>query len=81
MIERLAGKVELQRLSTANRRNISKAIDAVATPGASMLTEESTPYKNLPKKGFTHEMIIHANKGWVRTNCYSETIDGFWSLL
>lgn len=81
MIERESGKVHLKHLSTANRWNIAKEIDAVVAPGAAMMTDESALYKNLTKKGFKHEIVIHTNKEWVRANCHTQGIDGFWSLL
>ena len=36
---------------------------------------------SLKKLGFDHEIVIHTDKEWVRGDCHTQTIDGFWSLL
>ena len=46
-----------------------------------MMTDESNLYANLAKRGFKHEIVIHSDKEWVRGDCHTQGIDGFWSLL
>ena len=43
-----------------------------------MMTDESNLYSNLKKRGFEHEIVIHSDKEWVRGECHTESIDGFW---
>jgi hypothetical protein len=38
-------------------------------------------YSNLKKRGFEHEIVIRSDKEWVRGNCHTQSIDGFWSLF
>jgi hypothetical protein len=38
-------------------------------------------YANLQKRGFEHRVVIHSDKQWVRGECHTQGIDGFWSLL
>jgi transposase-like protein len=81
MIERETGKVHVKHIPAANRWNISGQIDARVAPEAKMMTDESKLYANLTKKGFKHEIVIHSNKEWIRGDCHTQGIDGFWSLL
>ena len=81
MIERETGKVHAKHIPAANRWNISSEIDARVAPEARMMTDESRLYANLTKKGFTHEIVIHSDKEWIRGECHTQGIDGFWSLL
>ena len=37
--------------------------------------------EELQRKGFHHEIVIHTNKEWVRGECHTQGIDGFWGLL
>jgi transposase-like protein len=64
MKERETGRVHIQHITAANRWSVSKEIDAVVAPGVSMMTDESNLYKNLSKKGFKHEIVIHSSKEW-----------------
>jgi transposase-like protein len=81
MIERETGKVHAKHISAANRWNIGTEIDARVAPEARMMTDESKLYANLTKKGFKHEIVIHSDKEWIRGECHTQGIDGFWSLL
>jgi transposase-like protein len=81
MIERETGKVHVKHIPAANRWNIGGEIDAVVKPEAKMMTDESKLYANLTKRGFKHEIVIHSDKEWVRGECHTQGIDGFWSLL
>jgi ISXO2-like transposase domain len=44
-------------------------------------TDESVLYKNLKDRGFEHEIVVHSVNQWVRGECHTQSIDGFWSLL
>ena len=81
MIERETGRVHVKHLSSVNRFNIRREIEAVVSPEAKMMTDESNLYSYLTKKGFKHEIVIHTGKEWVRGDCHTQGIDGFWSLL
>ena len=81
MVERETGRVHAKHISAANRWNVSQEINAVVDPQAKMMTDESNLYSNLKKRGFEHEIVIHSDKEWVRGECHTQSIDGFWSLL
>jgi transposase-like protein len=81
MKERETGRVHIKHVSAANRGNVAAEIEAVVSPEAKMMTDESNLYANLTKRGFSHEIVIHSNKEWVRGDIHTQGIDGFWSLL
>jgi len=82
MLERETGKVSVKHVPvTPNRFLISKYIDKTIAPEAKMMTDESALYKNLTKRGFQREIVIHSGKEWVRGDCHTQNLDGFWSLL
>ncbi len=74
-------QVHARKLPAENRYFISKQIDAVVSPEAKVMSDESRYYANLKKRGFDHEIVIHSDKEWVRGDCHTQGIDGFWSLL
>lgn len=81
IVERETGRVHATHLTTANRWNVNRHIDAVVGPEARMMADESNLYANLTKRGFQHEIVIHSSKEWVRGECHTQGIDGFWSLV
>ncbi len=38
-----------------------------------MMTDESALCKNLAKKGFKHEIVVHRNKEWILANCQAHS--------
>lgn len=81
MIERETGRVHAKHIPAPNRWAVTQEINAVVDPIAKMMTDESNLYSNLKKRGFEHEIVIHSDKEWVRGECHTQSIDGFWSLL
>jgi transposase-like protein len=81
MVERETGRVHAKHISAANRWKIHQEMDPRVSPQARMMTDESNLYENLANLGFEHQIVIHSNKQWVRGECHTQTIDGFWSLL
>ena len=81
MVERETGRVHAKHIPAPNRWAISREIDAVVTPKAKMMTDESHLYANLQERGFEHQIVIHSDKEWVRGDCHTQSIDGFWSLF
>jgi transposase-like protein len=81
MIDRETGKVHAKHIPAANRWAIGKEIDAKVALEAKMMTDESKLYANLTKRGFKREIVFHSGKEWVRGDCHTQGIDGFWSLL
>jgi hypothetical protein len=83
MIERETGRVHARHLSRgpANQWQIGQQIDAIASPEAHMMSDESRLYQNLTRRGFEHDIVIHSDKEWVRGEVHTQSIDGFWGLV
>lgn len=66
--------------STGTRVLIPEVVATVST-NAKVHTDEWTPYKNLPKLGYSHTTVNHSKLEYVRGTAYTNTIEGFWSQL
>ncbi|MGI8744757.1 MAG: IS1595 family transposase [Bryobacteraceae bacterium] len=66
---------------SVNRWHIGNEIDATVSSDAKMMTDESDLYANLTRRGFDQDIVIHSDKEWVRRECHTQGIDGFWSLF
>lgn len=81
MLERETGRVQVKHIPAANRWAITREMNTVVGPQAKMMTDESNLYANLKRRGFEHQIVIHSDKEWVRGECHTQSIDGFWSLF
>jgi transposase len=74
---RIRAKV-IDSLTTDDER-----MDAVVTkvlPGTAVYTDESPHYQDLPKSGYPHRRVNHAEKVYVSGDVHTNTIEGFWAL-
>lgn len=81
MVERETGRVHAKHVYGATRGAVTGEINSVVGPEARFMTDESVLYKNLKDRGFEHEIVVHSVNQWVRGECHTQGIDGFWSLL
>lgn len=49
--------------------------------GTTISTDTHRSYRSLNRLGFNHESVNHQIEEWVRGNCHTNTIEGFWSHL
>ena len=80
MVERggvLRGKV----VPNEQKRTLLPIIQANVTPDATIFTDTHRSYRTLTKLGFKHESVNHMIEEWVRGNCHTNSIEGFWSHL
>jgi transposase len=57
--------------------HIRKRVDAASI----MYTDEMHSYKTLPRDGYDHRTIAHSMGVYVSGDVYTNTIEGFWSLV
>lgn len=81
VIERETGKVSASTVPAANNFFVHAKINETVSKSAKVMSDESNLYKSLKRKGWKHEIVVHSNKEWVRGECHTQGIDGFWSLL
>ena len=56
-------------------------IQANVAPGTTVSTDTHKSYKTLGKLGYDHHSVNHQVEEWVRGNCHTNSIEGFWSHL
>jgi len=44
-------------------------------------TDQSPIYGSLTKEGYTHQIVNHSAKEWVRGDVHTNGIENFWSLF
>ncbi len=59
--------------------NLDAAINAHVDPNAMMMTDEFSAYQALGRKN--HQTVNHAREEYVRGDVYTNTAEGFFSLL
>ena len=63
------------------RKTVMPIIREHVKIGTQVISDEYLPYRSLAKEGYTHEMVNHGAKEYVRGNAHTNTIEGFWSQL
>lgn len=82
VLERESGHVHAKHISgEPTQQKLSHEIAERVSMDAHMMTDESPLYKNLKRWGFAHDIVIHADKQWIRGECHTQSIDGFWGLV
>ena len=52
-----------------------------AIPASTVYTDEMGAYQPLKEQGFNHDVVKHAGHVYVSGDLYTNTIEGFWSLV
>lgn len=80
MVER-GGDVITRVVPNARRNTLIPHIVANVEKGSTIATDEYHPYKSLPAEGYTHLVVKHREREYVRGAAHTNTLDGFWSIL
>ncbi len=75
------GAVKTQVVVDSKRRTIEPLVRKNVRQGSVVHTDEWWAYRNLDRRGFRHEVVVHGAKQWVRGKSHTNSIDGYWSLL
>lgn len=75
------GKVVAFHVANTRHATIIPIIENTVTKGATMLTDEHYAYEGLNLRGYTHKTIQHGLGIYVQGDVYTNTIEGFWSIL
>ena len=85
-------KVVLEKIITKQSRVVTKVIDSITIEnitafvkdkvktGSYLYTDELAAYRHLAEQ-YNHESVNHRNNEYKNGNAYTNTIEGFWSLL
>ncbi len=80
MIEREAGKVVAKQVESTSSQHITPEVSNIVKNTAMVYTDEWLGYSQV-KKIYKHMFVKHKEKEFVNGNVYTNTIEGFWSLL
>ena len=76
--DRATGAVSAQAVESADKETLSAFIAANAAPGATIYTDEGSPYRSMPNR----ESVSHKAGEYVRDDGVSTNgIESFWSML
>lgn len=74
------GKVVTKIVTDVKIESLTEAVNNSVQEGAIMVTDENKGYNKIVKS-YKHVKINHRNREYVRDAAYTNTIEGFWSLL
>ena len=75
------GPVKSQVIPDAKRRTIEPIIRENVRQGSTVHTDEWWAYRKLGQRGFVHQSVNHGAKEWVRGDCHTNSIEGYWSQV
>ena len=74
------GKLAAKHVKNTKAVTLSKEIVDYVKKGAILYTDEFTSYKSL-NRIYDHKFVKHSKKQFVLGRIYTNTIEGFWSIL
>ena len=80
MVER-GGVLRSGVVPNEQKKTLLPIIQEHVAQGSTVSTDTHKSYRSLRKLGFNHEAVNHQIEEWVRGNCHTNTIEGFWSHL
>ena len=75
------GRVMAVTVPNVKRATVMPHIKRHVLPKSTVYTDEYRTYNTLPKEGYKHRRIQHAERIYVSGDIHTNTIEGFWSLL
>ena len=78
MRDRATGRIRARVVEKANQETARGFISEYVNPNATVYTDESPIYSNLP---FRHKAITHSVAEWVNGQTHTNSIESFWSML
>ena len=80
-IKKRGGEIKTQVVANAKRETIEPVIRENVKEGSKINTDEWEAYKKLGTYGFDHETVCHGIKQWVKGNCHTNSLEGYWSMF
>ncbi len=80
MAER-GGEVVTRVIKDRREITVVDELITVIQPGAKVATDEAGAFRNLRDYGYTHGVVNHARKEYVRGDIHTNSIEGFWNLF
>jgi len=80
MLER-DGKIMTKIVPDAKTQTLEPLILANVQAGTEIQSDEWFAYRNLDKKGYTHETVQHGAGEYARDGVHVNALEGYWSML
>ncbi len=80
LVER-GGDVRSFRIDKADSANIKPIIDANLAKESRLMTDQASYYATLGKEFEGHESVDHSKEEWVRGDCHTNTLEGYFSIF
>lgn len=80
-VKQRQGPVKSQVVPDAKRRTIEPIIRENVRQGSAVHTDEWWAYRKLGQRGFDHQSVNHSAEEWVRGDCHTNSIEGYWSQV
>ena len=80
MVER-NGRIRANKIPNRESHIVLNQIRQNVSVNASIMSDEYSGYKKLPKLGYSSKRIKHGRGHYVKGDIYTNTIEGFWSQL
>jgi len=75
------GRIVASVVRTATQATVLPVVKEHVLPASTIFTDELPIYNPLPKMGYVHKRIRHAQKVYVQGDVHTNSVEGFWSLL
>ena len=80
-IKKRDGEIKTQVVSDAKRCTIEPLVRKNVKQGSRINTDEWWAYKGLSAYGYDHKTVSHGIKQWVKGNCHTNSMEGYWSMF
>jgi transposase-like protein len=78
MVER-GGEVITRVVPNAKGETLLPLVEQYVDKSSTVHTDQYKVYRNLRGLGYAHKSVNHAMKQWVKGDCHTNTLEGFWS--
>ena len=75
------GKVRSFVVSNVSSDNLRSILTKNIHPSAHLMTDELSAYKTIGNNFVSHDVVNHSKFEYVRDNAYTNTVEGFFSIL
>jgi len=80
MVER-KGNLKAVKVDNIKRKTVAPIIAESIETGSKIHSDELLSYRFLSRADYDHDYVKHSTKEFVRNDCHTQAIDGFWSQL
>lgn len=78
LIER-GGEVKAFCVPNRKKETVIEMIKKYVEPGTTIYTDGYAGYRSLENHGYKHDWVEHSTREYVRGDCHTNSIEGFWS--